>query len=84
MRAASGVQPPARRRKLIVLLPLLAFLALAALFNWFRLGSGDPSKIPSALIGRPAPQADPPPLAGVKARLASRCRAWSSAICSAR
>jgi len=30
-------------------LPLLA--ALAAIF-WFRLGSGDPSKIPSALIGR--------------------------------
>ena len=26
-------------------LPLLAFAALAALF-WFRLGDGDPSKIP--------------------------------------
>ena len=31
------------------------FLALAALF-FFRLGSGDPSRIPSALIGRPAPE----------------------------
>ena len=44
---------PARRR-LLVLLPLAVFLALAALFL-FRLGSGDPSRIPSALIGRPAP-----------------------------
>ncbi len=34
-------------------LPLLAFAALAAIF-WFRLGTGDPSRIPSALIGRPA------------------------------
>ena len=35
-------------------LPLLAFGSLAAIF-WFRLGDGDPSKIPSALIGHPAP-----------------------------
>jgi cytochrome c biogenesis protein CcmG, thiol:disulfide interchange protein DsbE len=39
----------------LMALPLIAFAALAALF-WFRLGSGDPSRIPSALIGRPAPQ----------------------------
>ena len=39
-------------RRLLVLLPLLVFLALAALFV-FRLGAGDPSRIPSALIGRP-------------------------------
>ena len=42
-------------------LPLLGFAALAAIF-WFRLGSGDPSRIPSALIGRPAPQTALPPL----------------------
>ena len=41
----------ALRRRLIVLIPLVAFLALAALFM-FRLGSGDPSRIPSALIQR--------------------------------
>jgi cytochrome c biogenesis protein CcmG/thiol:disulfide interchange protein DsbE len=52
------------RRSLIVLLPLAAFLALAALF-YFRLGSGDASRIPSALIGRPAPPTDLPPLAGL-------------------
>jgi cytochrome c biogenesis protein CcmG/thiol:disulfide interchange protein DsbE len=45
-------------------LPLLAFAALAAIF-WFRLGAGDPSKIPSALIGRAAPQTALPALEGL-------------------
>ena len=45
-------------------LPLLAFAALAAIF-WFRLGTGDPSKIPSALIGRAAPQTVLPALEGL-------------------
>ena len=58
--AAAGVW----RRRAIVLIPLLAFLALAALFM-YRLGAGDPSRIPSALIGHPAPQTDLPPLAGL-------------------
>jgi cytochrome c biogenesis protein CcmG/thiol:disulfide interchange protein DsbE len=40
--------------RLIVFVPLLVFGALAALF-FFRLGVGDPSRIPSALIGQPAP-----------------------------
>jgi cytochrome c biogenesis protein CcmG/thiol:disulfide interchange protein DsbE len=47
-------------------LPLLLFTALAVLF-WFGLGSGDPSKIPSALIGHPAPQTALPPLQGMLA-----------------
>ena len=38
-----------------VALPLIGFMAVAALFL-LRLYGGDPSKIPSALIGRPAPQ----------------------------
>ena len=45
-------------------LPLLGFIALAAIF-WFRLGSGDPSRIPSALLGHPAPQTTLPPLQGL-------------------
>jgi cytochrome c biogenesis protein CcmG/thiol:disulfide interchange protein DsbE len=61
-------QPPAlpaqRRVSFLMVLPLILFLGLAALF-WFRLGSGDPSKIPSALIGRPAPQTVLPPLEGL-------------------
>ena len=43
-----------RRRRILVLLPLLLFMALAALFL-YRLGAGDPSRLPSALIGRPVP-----------------------------
>jgi cytochrome c biogenesis protein CcmG/thiol:disulfide interchange protein DsbE len=46
--------PPARRRRLIVLAPLLVFGAMAAMFA-FALTKGDPSKLPSALIGKPAP-----------------------------
>jgi cytochrome c biogenesis protein CcmG/thiol:disulfide interchange protein DsbE len=57
--------PPARRRRLIVFIPLAVFLALAALF-FIRLFAGDPSKIPSALIGHPAPATDLPPLAGLE------------------
>lgn len=62
-------QPPtpngfASRRSLLMALPLIAFLGLAALF-WLRLGDGDPSKIPSALIGHPAPQTSLPPLSGL-------------------
>jgi cytochrome c biogenesis protein CcmG/thiol:disulfide interchange protein DsbE len=53
------------RRRLIVTIPLVAFLALAALFM-YRLGTGDPSRIPSALIGRPAPATDLPPLPGLE------------------
>lgn len=52
------------RRRLIVLLPLIAFAALAALF-YGRLFSGDPSRIPSALIGREAPALNLPPLEGL-------------------
>lgn len=52
------------RRSWIVALPLVLFAALAGLFL-VRLGGGDPAKIPSALIGRPAPQAALPALAGL-------------------
>jgi len=57
--------PAPPRRRTVVLLPLLAFLALAALFM-YRLGAGDPSRIPSALIGKPAPQTYLPPIAGLE------------------
>ena len=60
--STSGPPPP--RRSGLMALPLIAFAALAALF-WFRLGDGDPSKIPSALIGRPAPRTALPPLEGL-------------------
>jgi cytochrome c biogenesis protein CcmG/thiol:disulfide interchange protein DsbE len=52
------------RRRLLVMMPLVTFLALAALFL-YRLGAGDPSKLPSALIGRAAPATDLPALEGL-------------------
>jgi cytochrome c biogenesis protein CcmG, thiol:disulfide interchange protein DsbE len=52
-------------RRILVLLPLALFLGLAALF-FVRLGAGDASRIPSALIGRDAPATDLPPLAGLE------------------
>jgi cytochrome c biogenesis protein CcmG/thiol:disulfide interchange protein DsbE len=48
----------------VVALPLLGFIVLAGLFL-MRLQGGDPSKIPSALIGRPAPQTALPALEGL-------------------
>jgi len=63
--SVSGDMPPrATSRRLVVLVPLVVFLALAALF-FYRLGSGDPSRLPSALIGRPAPATVLPPVAGL-------------------
>jgi len=53
-----------QRRSWLIVLPLIVFFALAALF-WFRLGGGDPSRIPSALIEHPAPQTSLPPLQGL-------------------
>ena len=53
-----------QRPSWLIVLPLIVFLALAALF-WLRLGDGDPSRIPSALIGHPAPQTSLPPLQGL-------------------
>ena len=58
-------QTPTRGRIILLLLPLVVFLALTALFL-VRLFSGDPSRIPSALIGHPVPQTALPPIAGLK------------------
>ena len=65
MSAQTSESSGPKRRNILLLLPLLLFLALAALF-FFRLGAGDVSLIPSALIGQPAPKTDLPPLAGLE------------------
>jgi cytochrome c biogenesis protein CcmG/thiol:disulfide interchange protein DsbE len=44
--------------------PVLVFSAVAALFG-VALRKGDPSRIPSALIGRPAPAMSLPPVEGL-------------------
>ena len=54
-----------RPRRFIVLAPLILFAGLTALFL-VRLNAGDPSLIPSALIGHPVPQTALPPIAGLK------------------
>ena len=48
-----------RPRRIIVLVPLILFLGLTALFL-VRLNAGDPSLIPSALIGHAVPQTSLP------------------------
>ena len=63
----SAQDEPSRRsigRRLTLLAPLVIFLGLAALL-FYRLGAGDPQKLPSALIGRQAPATDLPPVAGL-------------------
>ena len=51
--------PPSARRWFAV--PLILFLALAGMF-YLSLYAGDPSKLPSALIGKPVPDFDLPAL----------------------
>jgi cytochrome c biogenesis protein CcmG/thiol:disulfide interchange protein DsbE len=65
MSTASSEEPVKKRRNVLIVLPLIAFIALAALFL-YRLGTGDPSVLPSALIGHPAPVTDLPPLPGLE------------------
>ena len=64
MSAPATSEVPTRRRRWLVMLPLVGFLAVAGLFL-VRLYGGDPSKIPSALIGRAAPQTALPALEGL-------------------
>jgi cytochrome c biogenesis protein CcmG/thiol:disulfide interchange protein DsbE len=51
-------------RKILIALPLVVFLGLVVAFM-FRLGNDDPSRLPSALIGHPAPTTVLPPLDGL-------------------
>ena len=64
MDAPATSEAPTRRRRWLVMLPLVGFMAVAGLFM-LRLHGGDASKIPSALIGRPAPQTALPALDGL-------------------
>jgi cytochrome c biogenesis protein CcmG, thiol:disulfide interchange protein DsbE len=55
-------QMPLQRRRLLLLLPLAAFVALVLALAWGL--TRNPSTIPSALIGKPAPQFSLPPVKG--------------------
>ena len=56
---------PPRPLRLTVLIPLVLFLALAGLFFIRLIGGGDPSLIPSALIGHRVPPTSLPPIDGL-------------------
>ena len=62
MRMSGSVK--ASHRRAMLLTPLIGFLGLVILF-YLRLWSGDPSRIPSALIGRPVPETTLPALGGL-------------------
>jgi len=64
MNATANEAAPVGRRRILLLAPLAVFLGLVALFL-IQLYSGDPSVLPSALIGRPAPQTALPPVVGL-------------------
>ena len=64
MTDAANHNANATTRRIAVLVPLAVFLALAVLFL-IGLRSGDPSILPSALIGHPVPQTKLPPIAGL-------------------
>jgi cytochrome c biogenesis protein CcmG/thiol:disulfide interchange protein DsbE len=56
---------PRRRPRLLYLLPLAVFVALAAVFLIRLETAGNPEAIPSALVGKPVPDFDLAPLAGI-------------------
>lgn len=62
----AGESSDRRRRKLgFVAAPLIVFAMLAMAFA-YSLTTGDPSKLPSALIGKPVPKTDFPALEGLQ------------------
>lgn len=58
-------QPAPKPRRWLYLAPLAVFMALAALFM-VRLFAGDASRVPSALVGKPAPLLTLAPLEGLR------------------
>ena len=65
MTSETGTAPAPRRRRIFILLPFPIFTAIAALL-FVGLQMGDPSKLPSVLIGKPVPEFSLPPLEGLK------------------
>lgn len=65
-------------RPLLILLPLAVFGALAVMFA-YALTMGDPSRLPSTMIGKPVPELTLPPLEGLKADDGSPVPGFSAA-----
>lgn len=62
--APAAPATPPKRRTLLIMLPVVVFATIALLFA-FALQKGDPNKLPSALIGKPAPRLTLAPLEGL-------------------
>lgn len=60
-----SAKPQKRGFPVLVLLPLIVFAGLAALFLFQLTLGGDPQKIPSALINKPAPEFSLGPIEGI-------------------
>ncbi|MEM1371128.1 MAG: DsbE family thiol:disulfide interchange protein [Pseudomonadota bacterium] len=68
--------PSKPRSRAFIIAPLVIFLALCVMFG-LALTSGDPSRVPSALIGKPVPQTDFAPLTGL-AETAAAARGFTA------
>ena len=83
-RAVMAEAASPKPRRFIVLVPLLLFLGLAALFLMQLVSGRDVAEIPSALIGEPAPETNLPPLEGIGAarpRQPKLCRQGNAGEC---
>ena len=67
MEGTADETTPKPRRGLLAFVPVLIFVGLATAFV-FALRAGDPSKLPSALVGKPVPAFTLSALAGLKGR----------------
>ncbi|KAB2872239.1 MAG: DsbE family thiol:disulfide interchange protein [Bauldia sp.] len=63
--STSAPTPPPRPLRLVLIIPLAVFAALAAVFLIRLETGGNPEALPSALIGKAAPDFALPPLEGV-------------------
>ncbi|HUU66336.1 MAG TPA: DsbE family thiol:disulfide interchange protein [Methyloceanibacter sp.] len=70
--------PERKRSRWTVALPLLVFAGLAGLF-FYALQTGDPSKLPSAMIGKPVPDFTLAPLDGLKTEDGASMQSFTSA-----
>lgn len=68
----------ASKRHWGAILPFVVFVGLAGLF-WYALQTGDPSRLPSALIGKPVPDFSLPPLEGLKNEAGSEVQSFTPA-----
>ena len=66
MTVSTAEPPKVPRRRIALLIPLALFLGLAGIFFVRLFYAGDISRIPSALIGHPAPQTSLPSIPGLE------------------